>query len=475
MEQRRSSFRQVRPAGAALVVPMLLLLSLALVACGVATPRPTETAPPSATAIASTQTPAGPTATATADPAVLLKDGGAAIIENAYNLMLDGYIEPLDPGTLLTEAWNGVAREEAAEGAAAAVAPALSGGRAEEFAAFREAYARAAAGVADPSALRYAAIKAMAASVNDCHTFFLAPVASETLIGTRAGNGSVGVGVELAGVPPLVSEVIAGGPADRAGVLVGDRIIGIDGSDATAIGPQGAFDLINGVEGTSVGLKLRRPGRADAVSLSMVRERVVPKNIDARVIGATGIGYVRIRNFVDSGVAGPLYDALMSFESQGVTKWIIDVRGNPGGRLDPDAMGLFVAKGNVVVRDRGRGGIIQEQKASGNTLPVLRPLAVLTNNRTGSVAEAFAAALQEYGVGYVVGEKSNGCVGFTQISPLGDGSSLAVTTHVNLGPVTNVNLNGVGVIPDERVARTQSDIASGEDPQLDAAVAHLQQ
>jgi C-terminal processing protease CtpA/Prc len=64
-------------------------------------------------------------------------------------------------------------------------------------------------------------------------------------------------------------------------------------------------------------------------------------------------------------------------------------------------------------------------------------------------------------------------VGFTDIAALGDGSSIAVTTHVNLGPVTDRPLNGVGVIPDEAVERTQADIAAGRDPQLDAAVAHL--
>ena len=73
----------------------------------------------------------------------------------------------------------------------------------------------------------------------------------------------------------------------------------------------------------------------------------------------------------------------------------------------------------------------------------------------------------------MVGAKTNGCVGYTDIVPLGDGSSMAVTTHVNLGPVTDQLLNGVGVIPDEPVARTQTDIVNGADPQLDAAIAHL--
>jgi carboxyl-terminal processing protease len=98
---------------------------------------------------------------------------------------------------------------------------------------------------------------------------------------------------------------------------------------------------------------------------------------------------------------------------------------------------------------------------------------VLTNNRTGSVAEVFAAALQEHGKAFLIGATTNGCAGYTDIRDLGDGSSLAVTTHVNLGPVTGAQLNGVGVVPDLTVARTADDIANARDPQLDAAVAHL--
>ena len=291
------------------------------------------------------------------------------------------------------------------------------------------------------------------------------------LRGSRAGKGSVGVGIELAGIPPLVTEVIGGGPASGAGVLVGDRVEAVDGSDTSGLGPAGAYDLINGREGTPVRLTLRRPGFDATVDAVATRARVTPENIESRVLDG-GIGYVRIRNFIDGGVAQPLRTALTVFDAQGVTSWIIDLRGDPGGRLDPDAISLFVKDG-VIVRDRGRGGVLEEEQASGATLPVVRPTVLLTNNRTGSVAEVFAAALQEYRQAYVIGANTNGCVGYTDIQPLGDGSSLAVTTNTHLGPVTNNKLNGVGVAPDEPVARTQDDIANARDPQLDAAIAHL--
>lgn len=453
-----------------------LLLALGGLIAGCASPAAAPALTSTPTAIPATATPAGPTATPTPDLAVLLRDGGISIIETAYNRLLDQYIEPLQPQALLRQAWSGASQEARAEGLATPAAPVYSGERNADFAAFRAAYVPLANSVPDAKQLRSAAIRAMASSLNDCHTFFLSPVASDTLLQTREGNGAVGIGVNLIGAPPLVTEVIAGGPADGAGVHVGDRILSVNGTDTSNTAPAGALELINGAEGTSVRLVVRRPGAAAPLTLNMLRARVIPRNIETRVINAGaaggGIGYVRLREFIQGGVAAGLRAALTGFEQQGVTKWIIDIRGNPGGFLDDAATSLFVKSG-VIVRDRGRGGAMHEDVASGDVLPVVRPTVLLTDNGTGSVAEMFAAALQEYGVAYVIGITTNGCAGFTDIQPLGDGSSLAVTTNENVMPLSGKPLHGVGVVPNEIVGRTQTDIANARDPQLDAAVAHL--
>lgn len=457
----------------------LPLLALALSACGVAvaqkTPVPSPSPAGTAGALAS-PTPAGPVATATPDAAVLRRDGGIAIIQAAYNRLLDEYIDPVDSSRLLDAAWAQLAQEAGAESIEMPLKPAFSDDRAADFELFRNAYLKLIDGVAEPSPLRYAVIKGMTQSLQDCHTYFLPPVQAKDLIDSRAGKGTVGIGVDLAGVPPLVAEVVTGGPAAAAGVLVGDRIIGVDGKDTSSLGPASTFELIDGDEGTTVRITLRRPSRDAPLGITAVRARVNPPNVDARIIGGDAgkpkIGYARIRNFVDGGIATALRDALNGFEAQGVSGWVLDLRGNPGGRLDVGAESLFVKDG-VVVRARGRDGTVADTQATGDALAMLRPTVLLTNNRTGSVAEVFAAALQEYGAAYVIGGTTNGCVGYTDIQPLGDGTSMAVTTNVNLGPVSQKVLNGVGVVPDEPVARTQDDIASLRDPQLDAAIAHL--
>jgi carboxyl-terminal processing protease len=349
--------------------------------------------------------------------------------------------------------------------------PAIGAGRAEALAAFAQAYVPFANSVADPTPLRYAALRGMTAPLQDCHTFFLGPVASDNLIDQRAGQGTVGIGIELVvSTPPLIGEVITGGPAARAGVLVGDRILTVDGEPTGNRGPNSTLELINGDENTTVRLGLSRGG--EQLDLTIPRERVVPPNVESRVIEGTTIGYLRLRHFIDGGVKPDLQRALQAFEAQGVTAWIIDIRGNPGGRLDPDAISLFVKDG-VIVRDRGRDIPLEEIRATGDLLPVIRPTILMTNNRTGSVSEIFAAALQEYGVARTLGTTTNGCVGYTDVREFGDGTSMAVTTHVHLGPVTNRELNGVGVLPDIEVTRSEADVSALRDPQLDAAIAAL--
>ena len=454
-----------------------IVVALALVALACSDEKTTSVTPsagvPAVTATAEV-TAAPPTATApvgtpTPDPA-LLRDGGVAMIQTAFVRLMDQYINPLNSSDLLSEAWAGVRQEAAAEGLSIDAAPSFTGDRAADIAAFEAAYVPLAAQAPDATKLRYAAISQMAASLNDCHTFFLTPVGSDTLIDTRSrrrgGGHRRGTGGGAAGYHGSHHRR-AGGPGGTAHRRP-DPGGGRHGHDVAAA--AGDFDLINGREGTVAALSIRRAGEAAPLAIGVTRERVTPPNIESRLLG-NGIGYVRVRNFVDGGIATPLRDVLTGFELQGVTKWIIDLRDDPGGREDTNAMSLFVPDG-VLVKSRFRDRT-EEERATGATLPVVRPTVLLADNRTGSVAELFAAGLQEYGVAHVIGQTTNGCVGFTDVQPLGDGSSLAVTVAVNIGPVTGKELAGVGVVPDEAVGRTQADVLNGVDPQLDAAVRYF--
>ena len=387
--------------------------------------------------------------------------------------LLDEYITPIDPSRILDGAWTKLSVQAGEEGLDLPAQPAFADDRVGDFDVFRAAYVPLAAQSSDSTKLRQAAIRGMTESLQDCHTYFLSPVSTTSLADARASKGVVGVGVDLAGVPPLVTEVITGSPAEEGGMLVGDRILEINGEDANNFGPASAFERLNGDEGTDVHVVVQRYETDEVVEVNMVRGRVNPPVVEGHVLDS-GIGYVRIRNFPDGGVSVKLRETLEGFEALGVPSWIIDMRGNGGGQMDVPSMSLFVPQDAVLVKDKNRTGEINQFTAIEGMLEAVRPTVIVTNNRTGSVAEVFVAALKEHGVAYVVGGNTNGCAGYTNIQPLGDGSSLAVTTHHNIGPVTGEVLAGPGVAPDELVGRTEDDIANLRDPQLDAAIAHLQ-
>ena len=452
-----------------LFAPVLLACLLPLLtACGVETAEPSATVTP--TVIADTPTPQP--GTPTPNPS-LLEEGGVKIIEIAYVRLLDEYITPVEPSRILDGAWTKLSIQADQEGLDLPAQPAFADDRTGDFDVFRAAYVPLATQSSDATKLRQAAIRGMTESLQDCHTYFLSPVSTTSLADARASKGVVGIGVDLAGVPPLVTEVITGGPAQKAGLQLGDRILEINGEDANNFGPASAFERLNGEEGTTVDLLVQRYESGDVAELNMKRSRVNPPIVEGHVL-SSGIGYVRIRNFPDGGVSEKLRETLEGFEALGIPSWIIDMRGNGGGQMDVPAMSLFIPKDTVLVKDQNRAGEINQFTAIEGMLASVRPTVILTNNRTGSVAEVFVAALKEHGVAYVIGANTNGCVGYTNIQPLGDGSSLAVTTHHNIGPVSGTVLAGPGVAPDEIVARTEDDIANLRDPQLDAAVAHLQ-
>lgn len=419
-----------------------------------------------------------PEATPTELPPIdeLARDGGFGVVLVAYNRIVDEHYSPVDEASLLDAAWSGVSRIFIRAGRSAPAGPRLTGDRAHDVGAFHDAWLRALPFVTNNAALRSVAIGSMAQSVDDCHTYFIPPASAVPFAGTLDNRGSVGVGIDIEGTPPIVSEVIPFSPAATAGMQPSDEIVSIDDEDASKFTPVQALRLLAGRDHTEVHVSVRRGGANAPLALTLTRTRVVPPNLTTRIIADAhgNIGYVRVRAWIEGGIAKQLRDALTRFESGSVRRWIIDLRGNGGGFPDEDASSLFVKDG-IIRRERGRDGVPIETRSSGDSLSIIRPTVLLTNDGTASSSEMFAAALQEYGVAHVIGGKTAGCVGLTYIASPGDSSLLAVTRQVNFGPVTGALLNGVGIVPDETVEHTVADIVSGHDGQLDAAVAYLSQ
>jgi len=191
---------------------------------------------------------------------------------------------------------------------------------------------------------------------------------------------------------------------------------------------------------------------------------------------ADGVGYARLRGFADTSVADSFEAALDDLQRQGATSLVLDLRGNSGGRLDVGQrlLSRFVQAGPLY-RELDRDGAsraIQAQAGRANGLAL--PLAVLVDGGTASMGEIFAAAIQDYHRGSVIGTRTAGSVAAAQVFGLQDGSGLQVTV-MEISSANGRVLNGKGVEPDRTIAPDLAALRQGHDNQVEAAVAALHQ
>ena len=285
-------------------------------------------------------------------------------------------------------------------------------------------------------------------------------------------NQYVGIGVTYDDSYGITA-VTAGGPADKAGVLIGDRVLTVDGLDvATLENFDDLTELVRGELGTVVNLTVERAG--EVLSMQIARDTIPVYSITSSLL-ENKVGYIAIADF-NNNVEKEFASHLSSLTAQGAKAFIFDVRNNLGG---------FVGvMHNMLDRLLPAGPVITMVDKAGNSIPLTSekgclevPMAVITNAYSISAAEFFAAALQEYGVATVVGEKTGGKCYSQQTFVLSDGSSVYLSTTRYYTPKGN-NLAETGVTPDQIVELPLEDLRllvnggldPAEDEQLQAAL-----
>lgn len=318
----------------------------------------------------------------------------------------------------------------------------------------------------------------------DPYTAHLSPHRLSELYGMIDGN-FVGLGVEVRGQSGglHVVEVLPGSPAEAAGMVDGELIIGVDGEMLAGLTPEDAANRLQGEDGSMVELTVRNNSQIRTVAIR--RRQVIVNSIrDARMLpGTGGVGYLRIESF-QKNTPTELSQTLDALERQGLTGLVVDLRGNPGGLLDVslDAANEFVDEG-ILVSTKGRAW---GQNWSHHAHPAhVRPysLVVLVDAESASASEIFASAIQDHERGTVIGTKTFGKGSVQSIFPLTTArTGLRLTTAHFFSPKGN-RLQGKGVEPDVLVRRGQGEFGEEqvlsrrpspeEDPQLRAAVERL--
>lgn len=328
---------------------------------------------------------------------------------------------------------------------------------------------------------------AAAAEGLDHYSSFLTPDQLRDVYSQIEGN-FVGLGVELKADAGdlLVVRTIPGSPAQRNGIVPGDRIIAVDGQATALLSTDEAASLLTGVEGSMVQVAVI-PAAADRASeprlLTVRREHVeVPSIEDVKIVDPEhGIAYVRVPVFQKT-TSRDLENALWTLHRQGMQSLVIDLRGNPGGLLTAavELADKFVARGGIVsTRGRSPGEDFDYQAQAPGTWRV--PLVVLIDGDSASASEIFAAAIRDNRRGAIVGERSFGKGSVQGIFPLGHaGAGIRLTTAKFFSPLGNP-ISGIGVTPDPGMVIANPETepgrqtvgfrgAEGSDPQLDAAL-----
>jgi len=219
-------------------------------------------------------------------------------------------------------------------------------------------------------------------------------------------------------------------PAYRAGLLSGDVIARIEDRPTIELSVQEAVQLLKGDKGTRVTITIQRPGLAEPFDVTIERDDIPIDSIRIAFLMSDGVGYIRIFNFT-STTAEELDDAIARLRADGMTKLLLDLRGNPGGLLDQavKVSERFVAADKLVVYTRGRiPGSDQDYVASRGVERVELPLVVLVDQSSASASEIVSGAIQDHDRGLVVGQPTFGKGLVQRVIPLQAGGALAVTT-----------------------------------------------
>lgn len=251
---------------------------------------------------------------------------------------------------------------------------------------------------------------------------------NDDLSGSFSG---VGVSFQIINDTVQVIEVIPGGPAEKVGILAGDRIIKADTTNLTGknITSQEVFKNLRGVKGTKVVLTIKRYGQKKDVVYDVVRGDIPVNSVDVSYMVSKNTGYVKVTKF-SRNTYSEFFNALNDLKQQGAKSFIIDLRGNSGGFMDQAIYmaNEFLPAGQMIVYTKGRrpeNEYMAMSDGSGRFQDF--PVIVLTNEGSASASEIFAGAIQDNDRGLIIGRRTFGKGLVQNQTELPDSSAIRLT------------------------------------------------
>lgn len=247
---------------------------------------------------------------------------------------------------------------------------------------------------------------------------------------TTGEYGGIGAIISKRGEYVIISEPYENFPAQKAGLISGDKILEINGESAKGKTIEEVSKVLKGQPNTLVSILIQRPHIEKPFEVSFNREKVAIESISFSGYLQKGIGYIRLRSFTRN-CANELKKAIMNLKKeQDLEGLILDLRNNPGGLLNEsvDITNLFIEKGEEVVSTKGK--IKSWDKtyiANKKPLDLTLPLVVLINSSSASASEIVSGSIQDLDRGIIVGQRSYGKGLVQQTRKLSYNSQLKLT------------------------------------------------
>ena len=282
----------------------------------------------------------------------------------------------------------------------------------------------------DPAELNESAINAMLEGLDPYTVFISESQIEDVKLMTTGEYGGIGAIIQYFDGKSQISEPYEGFPAAKAGLIPGDIFLEVNGIDVTGKNTSEVSELLKGTPGTTVKLKMQRPGEKEPIVKELKREKIKIDNIPYYTVFDNGVGYAILSQFTKD-CARELKDVIVEMKKNHELKgFILDLRGNGGGLLAEavDIVNMFVPKNKLVVYQKGK---VAENNYNHYTqhepLDLDIPLVILVNEGSASASEIVAGSIQDFDRGVIVGQRTFGKGLVQNIFPMSYNTQIKVT------------------------------------------------
>lgn len=282
---------------------------------------------------------------------------------------------------------------------------------------------------AKPGDLMKTGIDAMLESLDPYTNYIPESKMEDYKMMTTGQYGGIGALIQKQESFVIISEPYEGFGAFKSGLRAGDKIVEIDGKSAKDKNSSEIREFLLGEPGTTVSIKIERPGTTESITKTVTREEVKIKDVPYFAMVSDTVGYIKLTGFTETASA-EVKSALKELTAQNAKSFVLDLRGNGGGLLREavNIVNLFVDQGTEVVYTKGKvKDWDKSYKALSAPFSTTVPLVVLVDGGSASASEIVSGSLQDNDRAVIVGSQSFGKGLVQQVRPLSYNSKLKVT------------------------------------------------